>query len=175
MTANEIINHIAKSDEYLLITKRICKGYGDVSEDLFQDLIVILCEYDPIKLEAVNEKGFLKWFIIKTLTNQLHSHKGKFNRQHIRYNKRHVANDFSRLNIQDIEYDKEADAIYDQIIKDLDTARDKDEYYEKTLFKEFVKVGNKVKLAAETGIDRRSIGYTVKKVREEIKSKFKNR
>jgi Rps23 Pro-64 3,4-dihydroxylase Tpa1-like proline 4-hydroxylase len=170
MTSKQIINDVANSKEYVKLCKTIAKDYSD---DLFQDLIVILCEYNPEKLEQINTNGHLKWFIVRILKNQFNSATSPFYKTNKEFLDRTSQIDFSRIDLIDEEYDSSKDSLIEMCLKELDiTNCTKDQYYERMMFKEYIEAGSCDKLSKKTGIYRKSIQYTVKKVKEEIKVKY---
>jgi protein-tyrosine-phosphatase len=173
MKAKQIINEVANSKEYVKLCKTIAKDY---SNDLFQDLILILCEYNAEKLEQISKNGHLKWFIVRILKNQFDSKTSPFYKTNKEFLERCLVVDFSKLpDMREEEYDGSKDTLIDHCLKELDTANcSKNEYYERTLFKEYIEAGSCEKLAKKTGIPRRSIQQAVKNVKEGIKIKYVN-
>ncbi len=167
MKASEIINDVANSREYVQICKNIAQADH---QDLFQELILILCEYNRLKLEQIYANGYIKWFIVRILKNQFCSVNSPFYKKNKEFLLRSQQIDFTKSSIIIEDYDDSKDSIIDHCLKELDTSNcDKDQYYERTLFKEYMEAGSYEKLAKKTGINRKSIQYTIQKVKKDIR------
>ncbi len=70
MTHLQLITKTSQDKELRHICKKIG---GHLSDDLFQELMIILLEYNETKLIDIYNKGYYKWFLVKTLTNQFNS------------------------------------------------------------------------------------------------------
>ena len=79
MTFLELITKTSQDKELRQICRKIG---GNLSDDLFQELMVILLEYNEQKLIDIYNKGYYKWFLVKTLTNQFNSNSSPFNKKY---------------------------------------------------------------------------------------------
>jgi hypothetical protein len=170
MKAKEIINKIAAGREYKDICRNIAKG-NQLYEDLFQELIIILCEYDPVKLEDIYDRGQIKWFIIKILTNQYKSKHSPFHKKFRAFSE--------RTTISDIDFPEDPTDNNEDLLNIVDTAierhlfTDQNDWYETNLFKSYIEVGSLRKLSQKTGISRSAISYSVDGFKNTIKKKEK--
>jgi DNA-directed RNA polymerase specialized sigma24 family protein len=71
MNKAQIIDVIAKDGEYIKACKSIAKN-NYLADDLYQELMVILLEYNEDKLILIWEQKRIKWFIISILLKMCH-------------------------------------------------------------------------------------------------------
>jgi hypothetical protein len=169
VTAEQIINLIATNPEYKKVVKNITKG-NELWEDLFQELIVIICEYDKEKLVAIYNSGGLKYFIIRILQNQYKSDHSDFHKKYRDFGGRTV----ELLGVEAWEEENSGDPYYSTIVeyeKSREVHQDSQEWYANQLFKSFLKEGGYRKLERKTGISRTAITHTLQGVFAEIKDK----
>jgi hypothetical protein len=162
--ATKIISEIANSKEYRQICKKICQG-SPLHEDLFQELIIVLCEYDKGKLEGIHERGQIKWFIIKILQNQFQSSTSPFYKKFRDFSAR-----TSDLVIEAEDEQKEEEEIYSIVENETDREifKDSNDWYENTLFKSYLREGSLRKLSVSTGISRTAIKYSLEAFKSKI-------
>jgi hypothetical protein len=137
--------------------KQICRKIGgNLADDLFQELMLILLEYDKEKLLSIYNKGYYKWFLVKTLTNQFNSNSSPFAKK---YRPKEI--DF----ILTSDYDHNIDILIDKIDKQLNKLH----WYDRELFKAYVESGSYRKLSKQTDIPFNSISRTVNYVKTYIR------
>lgn len=154
MTHLQIITNTSQDKD----VKQICKKIGgNLSDDLFQELMIILLEYDKQKLVDIYNKGYYKWFIVKTLTNQFNSNSSPFNKKYRPKDIDYIVTD---------NYDYSIDVSIDKINKELD----KLEWYNRELFKAYLEYGSYRKLSKQTGIPFNSISRTINYVKNYIRN-----
>jgi hypothetical protein len=137
--------------------KQICRKIGgNLAEDLFQELMLILLEYDKEKLLSIYNKGYYKWFLVKTLTNQFNSNSSPFAKK---YRPKEI--DF----VLTSDYDHNIDILIDKIDKQLNKLH----WYDRELFKAYVESGSYRKLSKQTDIPFNSISRTVNYVKTYIR------
>lgn len=140
--------------------KKTCKKIGgDLSDDLYQELIIIILEYNKQSLLDIESKGYLNWFIVKILTNQFRSNSSYFSKL---YRPKPV------LILPDVDYVEQVD----NDINFIESELNKVHWYESKLMKEYIKMGSYRKLSAETGIPFTSISRTINKVKDKIKNEY---
>jgi hypothetical protein len=118
--------------------------------------MLILLEYDKEKLLSIYNKGYYKWFLVKTLTNQFNSNSSPFAKK---YRPKEI--DF----ILTCEYDHNIDILIDKIDKQLNKLH----WYDRELFKAYVESGSYRKLSKQTDIPFNSISRTVNYVKTYIR------
>ena len=153
MTWHELINQTAKDKEI----KSICRKIGgNLADDLYQELMIIILEYNKEKLLDIYNKGYYKWFIVKTLTNQFNSNSSPFNKKY-----RPKELDY----LPEHTYDKNIDILINKIEVELNKLH----WYDKELFKAYITSGSFRKLEKLTGIPFASINRTVNNVKNRIR------
>jgi DNA-directed RNA polymerase specialized sigma24 family protein len=176
ITKDEIINRVCSNKEYKRICKRIADG-NPLYEDLYQELILLLLEYDAAKLEGIYERGELNWFIVGCLNNMYRSNRSGFHakyrhHQHtaqLNYDVADGASPVAAWTVMNAAYNAELDRLYDDVTTELKQLS----WYEQELFRSYLREGSVRKLAAKTDIPYRTIGLTVMKVRNKIIRKVK--
>jgi hypothetical protein len=153
MTHLEIITKTSQDKELRQICKKIG---GNLSDDLFQELMIILLEYNETKLVDIYNKGYYKWFLVKTLTNQFNSNSSPFNKK---YRPKDI--DF----IISETYDHSIDITIDKINKQLNKLH----WYDRELFKAYIESGSYRKLSKQTDIPFNSISRTINHVKNFIR------
>lgn len=169
MKAKDIINEIANSKEYKDLCRNITKG-NSLWEDLFQELILILCEKEPAKIEELYSKGQLKWFIVTILQNQYKSNTSDFYKDHIRFSQRST----ELFDSPQIEESKEQ---IEDVLQVVDHVKEKEvfdttsDWYENKLFKSYLHESSFRKLERNTGISRVAINNTILQYVRKLKQK----
>lgn len=168
MKAKEIINEIASSKEYKALCKNITKG-NELHEDLFQELILILCEKSPEVIEGMHERKELKWFIVKILQNQFNSNRSKFYKDNVSFSQK--SSDLHD-NFKQDENEKVTEYYFDVLEheKRREVFTSSSEWYENNIFKSYLLHGSLRKLSAATGISRNAISNTVSNYVDKIKA-----
>ncbi len=164
-----IINEVANSKEYLNLCKKIANG-SELYRDLFQELIIILIEYDQEKIKGMHERGELKFFIVRILQNQFRSNSSDFYKKHVKFNANSSEITGVERQIEDIESSTHYKAIveYEVTKENFSTSH---EWYENNLFKSYLKEGSLRKLEKETGISRTAITNVINKYTSKLKAK----
>lgn len=165
MTSTQIVNMIATDSDYRKIVNNISSVYSD---DLFQEVLLILLEYDKKKLEAIYKKGYIKWFFIRIVTNQAKSEQGGFYRKEIAYYKSKLPINESILSYEE-EEDKEK--LLNKVEELTSTSGNicKKEYYERTIFKLYAETKSILRISQMTGIHRKCLTETVNKFKQKAK------
>ena len=153
---------------YELITKtsqdkelrQICRKIGgNLSDDLFQELMLILLEYNEQKLIDIYNKGYYKWFLVKTLTNQFNSNSSPFNKKYRPKDIDYIISD---------SYDHSIDIMIDKVNNKLNQLH----WYDRELFKAYIESGSYRKLSKQTDIPFNSISRTINNVKNYIRNNF---
>ena len=156
MSFLELITKTSQDKELRQICRKIG---GNLSDDLFQELMVILLEYNQEKLIDIYNKGYYKWFLVKTLTNQFNSNSSPFNKK---YRPKHVDHIISD------SYDHSIDIMIDKVNNKLNQLH----WYDRELFKAYIESGSYRKLSKQTDIPFNSISRTINHVKNYIRNNF---
>lgn len=162
MNRNDII-------QKLYLDADISKALGkmqpiELQDDLRQEIFLIICEMPEQKFNDIHEKGYLKFFLVRTMLNMAKSDRSNF---YMMFRKpfEEIHEKYDRKND---EYCEEIDLIVKESIKQL-------YWYEQEVFRLYSQNGRNIKaLSRETGIPYRSLFETIKKVRATLKTKIKN-
>ncbi len=165
LTVKEIVESIAKDKEYTNMCSKICPDYTD---DLWQEALLILLEYDKDKLIGIYKNGRLKFFVCKILMNQAHSSTSPF---HKKYRMR------EDLYVSDItyeSYDFSKDKLIDNCLSEISIygAENDNNWYRSELFKLYMQEGSMRKLSNKTGIPVMSIQRSLNEFKTDIKQRL---
>ena len=156
MTFLELITKTSQDKDL----KQICRKIGgNLSDDLFQELMVILLEYNEQKLIDIYNKGYYKWFLVKTLTNQFNSNSSPFNKKYRPKDIDYIITD---------SYDHSIDIMIDKVNNKLNQLH----WYDRELFKAYIESGSYRKLSKQTDIPFNSISRTINNVKNYIRNNF---
>lgn len=191
LTARQIIEQVAKDKELRSLCGKLSPNLKD---DLFQELMVILLEYDPQKIELIYKENRLRFFVVKILMNQACSSTSPFFKM---YRDRHETQDYDKIlpdnsyrasiinnydpfvwmtNMMDGSTDHSE--IKDFIIEHAPTIIDSyskqndNNWYRTELFMQYIKEGSIRKLSKKTGIPPMSINRSLIEFKKEIKQKI---
>ena len=145
--------------------KRICKGHP-LYDELYQECILILLEYNQEKLQGILDRNQLKFFFISIILRQYISNSSPF---HVKFRK-HAANrsDADVYNM-DITDEEEYDHSKDELIKYIENEITQKDWYTKEILKLKFKDGMSYRQISKlTNIPPTSIYNTVNKARKEI-------
>ena len=78
MTRKEIVEELAEQRVVEQMVRVICKVSASYLKDLSQMIYVYLLEYDEEKLITLYEEGSLRFFLVRIIKNQWHSHTSPF-------------------------------------------------------------------------------------------------
>lgn len=98
MTNNQIVEAIS-GEVTTMIDNMVVKDMH--KDDLFQEIILILLEYDNKKLEAIYDKNQIKFFIARIICNQYYSVHSYFYKQYKKYEDSKY--NLTELNVKDGE------------------------------------------------------------------------
>ena len=156
MSFLELITKTSQDKELRQICRKIG---GNLSDDLFQELMVILLEYNEQKLIDIYNKGYYKWFLVKTLTNQFNSNSSPFNKKYRPKDIDYIITD---------SYDHSIDIMIDKVNNKLNQLH----WYDRELFKAYIESGSYRKLSKQTDIPFNSISRTINNVKNYIRNNF---
>lgn len=158
------VNHRANLKEI----KKICKGHF-LYEELYQECIIILLEYDKEKIQGLIDREQLKFFFISIVIRQYISTTSPF---HVKFRK-HAQNssekDVYNMEIQDEEYDHQKD----ELINFINEQKNAEEWYTKELLRlKFEEGLSYRKINKLTKIPTTSIYNTINKFRTDTIEKY---
>lgn len=165
MSKDEIIVQMYQSDVII----RYCRAITNEYDELKSQLIIQLIQMPESKLITAEQKGYLEYMcfvICKRIVAGRVKGSGMF----------YLAK--NHLSIQEgWGVDKADDSGEEETLKKIDDINDiinSTHWYNKILFNFHYKDGYKLREISEmTGINLKSVAYTIKKTREEIKTKLK--
>lgn len=160
LTKHIIVNEIANDKEYKTLCRKLSPKFSD---DLYQDLMLILLRYNEVKLIEIYNKNQLKFFIVKILMNQAHSSSSEFYKL---YRK--------QADYKEVDWYGDNSTNEDIIPATISTIElyaqaDENNWYRAKLFKEYLKAGNIRALSKKTRIPVMSIQRSLAEFKHDIK------
>ncbi len=157
------------------IAHNICDDH--LADDLLHDTLEILLEYDTEKIELIRQTGRLFFFSARVMTNLYYSKTSPF---YYKYKKASVEyNDDYDTNFDKIILTDDDDNNHKEVkLKQIEEILSEMYWYDRELFRLYYYGDNDGKrftytsMAEKLRISRRSIFYTIKQVKEQIKLKI---
>lgn len=174
MTRNQIIEQVANDIEFKKICRKICRKNG-MGDELFQEVLQCLCEYEPKNLVEIYRKSngvWFKFFVIRIAMNMNANKYSNFNK---------LYNNFSAINFDlpdnPAELSKEQEEILherlQQELKYIEKKYNGEFPYEIRMLEAYLHHGTFRKLSNATGISMIACYNTIKQLREKIKKNVK--
>lgn len=183
-TNNQIVEEIVRDPKFFDIVKKVTKG-NELAQDLFQEVCLILLEYDNEKLNNIIEQKYFNFFFVRILNNQFNSSTSPFYKMYKKeYDKYIDANkdltiDWDEDNSGEIELsdvdlpDEETDESWGESIRaKYEGIKSELYWYDAELFELYIRLGSYRKVSKETGIPLRSVGTNLKKTKEFLVKRF---
>lgn len=147
--------------------KRICKGH-ELHEELYQECIVILLQYDSEKIQGLIDRNQLKYFFISIVIRQYISTTSPFHLKFRKHEQNTTDKDVYTIHQEDIEYDHGKD----ELINFINEQKNNEEWYVKELLRlKFDENLSYRKISKLTKIPTTSIYNTINKFREQTLEK----
>ncbi len=144
-------------EELWELANKICS----VPDDLIQEVALVLMELSEEKWQQINEGGYLRFYVVRTMLNMATSPRSSFSKLYNLYN------------YEKIDYDREE---YDQEKEDdiqlLETLMEELHWYDKKILEMWLEEGSYRKVAAKVDIPFKSIGNSVKRALETLKKNY---
>jgi len=147
------------------LAKRIA---GQNADDLIQEIALLLLEMDIEKWQEINEGGYLRWYVIRTMINMATSNRSTFARKY-------QLNSTEGIKFDDIPDTNDYDFEKEETLIILEELLDDYHWYDRDMLKSYFKEGSYRKVSAATGIPFKSVGNTVKKTITKLKEDYHER
>jgi hypothetical protein len=157
MTNNEILNYLLKDNFIEEICSNITKN-SKYKEDLFQEICLIILEYDNEKLNNAYNEKWVRYLIINIIKNQYNSSTSPFYKKFKKFNYEFKDNGIELSNETNEAFDNQMNKVYksyieignndklsDDIHNNIELIEDiLDEafWYDKEIFKMYFKLGD---------------------------------
>jgi RNA polymerase sigma factor (sigma-70 family) len=176
MVKSKIIEDIYSDPAY----RNVCRNIATPAlfEDLFHEVIINLLDLSDEKIEDAKEKKYLKFLFVKIAHNSWNSKHSPFYKKY-RHNDVSDSIDVLRDRIRvptlkqfecdldpDLQVKEEVYQSFTQEIKDKIESLD---WYDKTLLKLYIDIGEFRKISVMTGIKYGAVQYTIQKTIKKIK------
>jgi DNA-directed RNA polymerase specialized sigma24 family protein len=163
-----------------MINKYLTKP--ELKSDALQHIALIVLSYDRVKILSMWQRNELKWFIGKIIKNQLHSDRSDFYKTFVKYNNNSEEfEDYKFNGIENADYINDA-LEEDKLLKNINQhLKDKEmkstrDNFDSTIFQDYINSGKTMReIAKEIGIHHVSVHLAIKRTREELRDKYKNK
>tara|TARA_R110000751_G_scaffold86889_16_gene172649 strand:- start:149 stop:724 length:576 start_codon:yes stop_codon:yes gene_type:complete len=143
------------------LAKSVCPKHSD---DLIQEIALLLMEMSDDKWRQINEGGYLRFYVVRTLLNMATSKRSNFAKK---YNLFNTTNEVpEQIDSEGYDYEKELD------MRTLEVLVDELYWYDKEVLKLWLEEGSYRKVSKKVGIPFKSIGNSVKKSLETIRNNY---
>jgi DNA-directed RNA polymerase specialized sigma24 family protein len=140
-----------------------CNIAGPLADDLFQHIWVRILEFPRDKIESINKKGYLQFYICRMIINEARNKNNPFLKT-IKFK----TDPIKEIEIE--EYDLESDIDFETKTTHIKEKLNEIFWYDKKIFELYLEFGSLRKVAAQTGIKYGAIYQTVNKVKRIIKN-----
>lgn len=131
----------------------------ELQDDLKQEIFLVIAEMAEERLMDMYQKGFLKFFLVRTMLNMMKSDRSTFFKM------------FRKPSVEYADHHDKPDHIEEDISQHLHSNMEKLHWYEKEVFQLYANNGkNIVRLSKDTQIPYRSLFKTINKVKRTMKS-----
>lgn len=130
-------------------------------DDLIQEVVLLLLEMPEEKWQQINEGGYLRFYIVRTMMTMATSKRSSFSKLYNLHNHKKV--DHER---EDYDWDKEDDiSLLEILIEEL-------HWYDKEVLKLWLEEGSYRKVGKKVDIPYKSIGNTVNKALDQLRDNY---
>jgi len=137
---------------------------GSHSDDLIQEVALMLLEMDQDKWDTINEGGYLRWYVVRTMINMATSSRSTFARKYELHQPKPQLKDIPEE--EGYDFEKEADiSLLEEILEDY-------HWYDRDMLRLYLQEGSYRNVEKATGIPFKSVGNTVKKTLDNLRSDY---
>jgi RNA polymerase sigma factor (sigma-70 family) len=167
MTKKKIIEDIYKDPAY----RNVCRNISTPAlfEDLFHEVIINLLELSDEKIIEAKEKKYLKFLFVKIAHNS-------WNSKHSPFYKKYRHNDINESIDLIISLESNLDSeveikeeVFQEFTNEIKEEIDLLPWYDQTLLKLYIDIGEFRKISVMTGIKYGAVQYTIQKTIKKLK------
>jgi DNA-directed RNA polymerase specialized sigma24 family protein len=144
-------------EELRELANKICS----LPDDLIQEVALVLMELSEDKWQQINEGGYLRYYVVRTMLNMATSPRSSFSKLYNLHNYEQI--DYDR---EDYDEEKESD------IQMLEMLMEELYWYDRKILEMWLEEGSYRKVSAKVGIPFKSIGNSVKRALETLKQNY---
>lgn len=175
-----ILAQLADRKDIKGVIQNITEGDEYYSEELYQELFLVLCELDEERIVSMYNEKWLDWYIVRTLSNMFNSVNSRFY-----YNiKKPIVNKVDHVTEDERDMIEEYPAppqlalpdntgrsieVKHQYLEELETAINQLYWFNKEIVNHYLKLGTIKKVSEATGINTATISLTLQASRKELK------
>jgi hypothetical protein len=165
VTKNEIISKLYNDQD---IANAIAKmNPVELQDDLRQEMFLVLCEMDDVRLIEMHKNGFLKYYLVRTMLTMIKSDRSTFHNKFRRI--------FQEIGCAVEDKPVPVDESNEALHVGIETVMKELHWYENGIFKLYAQNKNISELSRQTSIPYRSLSKTISDTRKKIKSKMKEK
>lgn len=141
---------------------------AELHDDLRQELFLVLCEMNEVRLIGLHERGQLRWFMVGVIRNMMKSDRSTFYRTHRKFSEsaNELRPDIDRADSAHV-HTFDFTRVLDQTISDLDE-------YEAGMIRLYSDMGHNCEaIATATGIPGKSVRNVISRAKQKLRAKLK--
>ena len=155
----QIITNLYNSRELKEVISKMQPSH--LRDELLSEVMLVVCELDDDRLNEMQNKGYLTYYVIKTILNMVRSNNSQFHNKFRKIYEELGGKEFIDSNDSD-----EMELMYES----AESFHKSLSFYEGRLLESYINLeSNANKLAKETGIPVRSIYHTINTIRKKAK------
>ena len=156
MRDQAIIDLLGDQELRELATK-ICS----IPDDLIQEVALVLMEMPHEKWEQINEGGYLRYYVVRTMLNMATSPRSSFSKLYNLHN-------YEKIDYDREEYDEEKE----EDLQLLETLMQELHWYDRKILEMWLEEGSYRKVSKKVDIPFKSIGNSVKRALETLRANY---
>ena len=160
-----------KSNELINICKKIT-GNHCMTDDLYQEVLLCLLEYNPSKLKEIESQGYnnIKWFAVRIAMTMWRSPRSTFNYKYNKNNTYELSDNINIANEEENINDYDTASLQNFINTEELNQGKKGKYpYDARILHHYLNEGSIRKLHKQTSIPISAIHFSLKKSKDKIK------
>jgi len=139
------------------LANKICS----IPDDLIQEVALVLMEMSHEKWTQINEGGYLRYYVVRTMLNMATSPRSSFSRLYNLHN-------YEKIDYEREEYDEEKE----EDIQLLETLMNELHWYDRKILEMWLEEGSYRKVGNKVDIPFKSIGNSVKRAIETLRANY---
>lgn len=156
---NKIISEIAKSQRFADLITKVTSNH-ELSDDLKQEVLIALCNYDENLLIQAYNKGEVYYLVARIALNMFHSSTSEFYRVHRKS---------FEVYYEEEKYNPRIDIIYYEVIKIIDNDTNILTLYERLMLMYYFKYGSMRELHKKSKIPLKTCFEVIKRAKGKLK------
>jgi DNA-directed RNA polymerase specialized sigma24 family protein len=162
LSKHQAVVDLLADDELRELAVRICHRYAD---DLIQEVAMVILEMDEDKWTNVNDGGYLRYYVVRTMMTMATSPRSTFARKHDLFAHSKQVPDIAD-DADGYDWDQEDDMMI------IEALLDSYHWYDKEVLRLWLQEGSYRKVGKKVDIPFKSIGNSVRRTLDQLKEDY---